>query len=248
MRALWLSLALCSLVSVAHAQDAPTEAPAPSDPTAEARTAFSDAVALGDQDRWAEALELFRRSLALVPRPSTRFNVGFALFRLGRFGEAIENFDAYLAATEGETSDLRTEAQRRRAEALANLAELEVVLDPPDATLAVDDVPDASTGASRTLTLDPGRHVLSATAAGRLDLREEVSLALGEHRRQALTLAMPIADGHEEGESVVEDPVFWIVTAAIVVVGVGVGVGVGVAASQPPAPYGGTTGVVLTMP
>jgi tetratricopeptide (TPR) repeat protein len=247
MRLAWLPLVLLlALPASAHAQDA-----APADVTlGEAQALFRHAVELGDQDRWAEALELFRRSLALVPRPSTEFNVGFALFRLGHFREAIAIFDSYLAATEGETSELRTEAVTRRGQAIANLAALTLEIDPTDASVRVDGALDPSTGPTRVISLDPGRHLVLASATGYVDAQLEVAVLSAEHRTEHLTLALvdaepPRPEGHET--SLVDDPVFWIVGASIAVA-IGVGVGVGVATSGTTAPYAGSTGVVLRMP
>ena len=254
MRALLLLVLLFTsalAIPVARAQDTT----APSDVTlAEAQALFRHAVELGDQDRWAEALELFRRSLALVPRPSTEFNVGFALFRLGRFREAIVIFDRYLEASQGETSELRAEAVTRRGQAIANLAELTVDVDPTDATLRVDGALDTAGGPTRTLQLDPGRHLLLATSPGHDEAQREVSLLSAEHRHERLELALTApssasttTSGHDT--SLLDDPIFWIVSGAIVVaIGVGVGVGVGVATSGTTAPYEGSSGVVLRMP
>jgi hypothetical protein len=244
--------------ATAPSAEVPTATTAP-DPAvlAEAQGLFRHAVELGDQDRWAEALVLFRRSLELVPRPSTQFNVGFALFRLGQFREAIAVLDAYLAATEGDESPLRAEATTRRAQAVASLAALTVEVSPPDAQLRIDGAVDPSTGASRTLALDPGRHLLLATAPDHHDGQLEVSLLAAEQRAVTLHLepdAPPPPDDvlpiePSEGErSVLDEPLFWIL-AGVAVVAVGVGVGVGVAVgSSTEAPYPGSTGVVLRMP
>lgn len=265
MRSLFFAPLLLALVllfaparaAAQTASDASAAAGATDVQIAEARALFRRAVELGDADRWSEALELFRRSLAAVPRPSTRFNVGFALFQLGRYREAIEIFDVYLGETEGESTELRAEAVRRRGEAVAALATLSLSLDPPDATLRVDGAPAEGSGRARVLSLDPGRHLLLASAPGREEQQREISLLAAEHAEASIVLE-PIApfDTHEtdttdtSGTSLENDPIFWIVLgSAVLAVGIGVGVGVGVATSQgTTAPYPGSTGVVLTMP
>ena len=75
---LLLVLAILLVAPVARAQDVPP----PTDATAalEARTLFEDGVRMSRDERWAEALDRFRRSRALVPRPSTLFNI--ALYAL----------------------------------------------------------------------------------------------------------------------------------------------------------------------
>lgn len=232
---------------------------------AEAQALFRRGVELGEQDRWAEALEHFRRSRRLVERPNTVFNVGFALFRLGRFVAAIAALDEYLALTEGETSARREEAVRLRGEAAASVAEITLEVVPPGARVLVDGEPaTAPVGSARVLRLDPGRHLVRADAAGHEEGVLEISVLAGERGERTLALAATAAlevsggngggagagsetGGGAGGGSVLEEPVFWIV-AAVLVVGAGVGIGAGVAvASQggSPSPYGGSTGVVL---
>lgn len=240
-----------SPIARAIAQDAPPTESAPA-PEVEAQRLFRRGLELGEQDRWSEALELFRRSRALVERPSTLFNIGYALFRLGRFGEAVETFDAYLATPGVETSGLAAEAARRREEAQRSLATLTLELSPADARVAVDGDPRTGEGSPRTLALDPGRHVLRASAPDHEEAQLELSVLAAEAVTRSLTLtpivreviAPPITVVHET--PIVEDPIFWGVTGGVIAaIAVAVGVGVGVATSATPAPYGGTTGVVL---
>jgi tetratricopeptide (TPR) repeat protein len=259
------AIALIALASAghAHAQDesaapetprqeaaSPETAEAPEvSATAEAQALFRRGLELGEQDRWAEALELFRRSLALVPRPSTLFNIGFALFRMGRFVQAIASFDAYLALPEAESSELRVEATRRREEALASLATLTLELTPADARVLVDGEESDGEGPARTLSLDPGRHVVRASAEGFAEGTLAISVLAAEHATQRLVL-VPLEEPivtppTSPGVNLFSDPTFWAVTGGLLLgAAVAVGVGVGVGASGP-GPYGGSTGVVL---
>ncbi|MDQ3037753.1 MAG: tetratricopeptide repeat protein [Myxococcota bacterium] len=239
-----LALAAALPASLSRAQDASG--------SAEAQALFRRGVELGEQDRWAEALEDFRRSRALAERPNTVFNIGFALYRLGRYSQAIDVFEEYLALTEGETSERRDEVVRLRGEAIASLAEIELEVVPPDARVLVDGEPAVvASGSPRTLRLDPGRHVLRGTAPGYEEGVLSTSVLAGEHggRTLALTPRGAIPPGGEgrppAGGSVLEEPLFWVI-AGVLVVGAGVGIGVGVAVSSEGAPlYGGSTGVVI---
>src|SRR5687768_2935276 len=123
-----LALIPSSLVSRAAAQETPLDTS-----QAEAQALFRRGVELGEHERWAEALENFRRSRDLAERPNTVFNIGFALSRLGGFLQAIEAFDRYLALTEGEATERRSEAIRLRGQALASLGEISLHVGPPDA-------------------------------------------------------------------------------------------------------------------
>lgn len=242
---LLLALALSAPLgpAIARAQDAPLDAT-----RAEALALFRRGIELGEQDRWAEALEHFRRSRELAERPNTVFNIGFALHRLGRFTEAVEAFDGYLALTEGETSERREEAARLRGESVASVAEVELELSPPDARVFVDGEPlEGASGSRRTLVLDPGRHTVRATADGHEEGALTISVLAGERGARSLALApleAALDPSSPDGAAVLEDPIFWVITG-IVVVGAGVAIGAGVVASQSSELYGGSSGVVL---
>lgn len=242
-----------------EATSAPTEGASPAaalDPVAEAQALFRRGLELGAENRWADALEHFRRSYARVPRPSTLFNIGVALGRLGRFVEAIAVFDELFAGVEPPPPAAQAEAERLRAEAVASLAELSLELDPPAAALYVDGAARPGEGSPRSVPLDPGRHVLRATADEHVEGSLEVSVVAGEHPSAGIALARVIIEPEilpvvppPPGPSIFEEPAFWIVGGAIVVVlGVGIGLGVGLGAASPAPQYGGTTGVVLLAP
>ncbi len=226
----------------------------PVDSVAEAQALFRRGLELGAENRWADALEHFRRSYARVPRPSTLFNIGVALGRLGRFVEAIAVFDELFAGAEPPPPAAQAEAERLRAEAVASLAELSLDLEPPSAALFVDGAARAGEGSPRSVPLDPGRHVLRATADAYLEGVLEVSVVAGERPSGRLALERILAPEilpvvPPPGRPIFEEPAFWIVGGVIVVaLGVGIGLGVGLGTASPAPQYGGTTGVVLLAP
>lgn len=235
--------------SVARAQDVPP----PTDESAalEARTLFEDGVRMSREERWAEALDRFRRSRALVPRPSTLFNIAIALDRLGRARESIAAIDEYLASSDPARDEGdRGEAMRLRVEAQARLAHLTVTVAAADATVELDGAP-LDPGIEQLV--DPGDHVLVATAPGHRTTRVPLALAPGAHVERVLELAPIVAttstpEEPARGTSLLEDPVFWAIAGGVVAVGLGVGIGVGVATSGPSQPYGGTTGLSFELP
>lgn len=86
-------LALVSLApSGARAQE-PTEAM-----DVEARALFEAGTTAFDDARYADALEHFRRAYELSRRPGLLYNVGIAADRLRRDADALEAFEAFLAA------------------------------------------------------------------------------------------------------------------------------------------------------
>jgi uncharacterized protein HemY len=70
----------------------------PTERDREARALYEAAVVAFDEGRFEDALRLFRRSYELSERPELLYNVGTAADRLRRNEEALEAFEAYLAA------------------------------------------------------------------------------------------------------------------------------------------------------
>jgi tetratricopeptide (TPR) repeat protein len=107
LAAVWLvaaSLAPSSFseasLSTAHAQATPAATPEPDTTTRdrEARAIYEAAVVAFDEGRFEDSLRLFRRAYELSERPELLFNVGTAADRLRHNEEALEAFEAYLAA------------------------------------------------------------------------------------------------------------------------------------------------------
>ncbi|MDB4976949.1 MAG: hypothetical protein JWN48_5290 [Myxococcaceae bacterium] len=102
----------------AHAQ--------PADSNQEARTTFEQGVEASRAQHWEEAREKFERSLALVPKPSTMFNLALAYLKLGLGRQALAQLDAFEhAATPGEHAAMLARAQvlRPQAQALVDSAQ-----------------------------------------------------------------------------------------------------------------------------
>jgi hypothetical protein len=224
------------LPSAGCAQDAPT--------TSEAESLFRRGVALGEIDRWSEAHELFRASFALVERPTTLFNIAYALFRTGRHREAVARFDELLALSDGGARS--EDAQRLRAEAAALIGTLTLRLTPADASIEIDGTPVPPTEDALELAIDPGLHRIVVRAPGYEEHRLDVTVAPAERVERSVTLERPVVLPDAPSRALSDEPAFWIaLIGGVVVVGAGVAIGVGIASSEASAPYGGTSGVVL---
>ncbi len=84
----------------AQTTDAPAEATTEAGESRdrEARALYEAAVVAFDEGRFADALRLFRRSYERSGRPELLYNVGTAADRLRYNEEALEAFEAFLAA------------------------------------------------------------------------------------------------------------------------------------------------------
>lgn len=155
----------------------------------QARALFEQGVSFADQQRWAEALDAFQRSMGLVARPSTRFNVAQALSRLGRYRLAVATFEAYLSPSEPDRDAGRVaQARALLAEARTRVATVALTDVPHGAEVLVDGAAEAGEGATRTLVLDPGaRRFEVRTSDGRSE-RFELTLAPGSQSNHAVAV------------------------------------------------------------
>lgn len=122
LAALMLSL---FVTSGALAQESPTDH--------DARVAFESGDLAFSEGRYEDAFDDFTRAYDLSHRPELLYNIGLAADRLRRDEEAIEAFEAYLAALPEATN--HAEVQRRlRALHAAVAAETDIeaaIVDPP---------------------------------------------------------------------------------------------------------------------
>ena len=190
------------------------------EPRDDAREQFAAGAELVKAAKWSEALGAFERSFALVPHPVTLFNIGACERALGSYARArrtlVRTRELDRAATSGTLPDsARSDVDAFLAEIAAILVTVDVHLDPPSATIAVDGRPLEPTGegARPTLTaglaapgpghappvadfrleLDPGAHVLVLARPGFEDVVRRETFAKG--RPGALDLVLARLDG-----------------------------------------------------
>jgi hypothetical protein len=161
-----------------------SRAQAPAD-LAAGRQLFVDALKDEENGRFAEALAKYQRVLLLRDTANIRYRMGSSLEHLGKIVQAV---DAYSAAvrlgTEGATSgdaEVVRAAQARLdalAPKVAHVALKLPVPPPPEVEVTVDGEPVAAK-ALPDLPLDPGSHVVAATAKGTRPFRAQISLLEG---------------------------------------------------------------------
>lgn len=129
----------------------------------------------GDHEK---ALELFRQSHALEPAPGTLLNIADCEERLGRFTEARKHYAELL--TQLPTTDERRSIAARHAEEIDQRAprlRVDVARGAPEGTtLMLDGAPISGGKTGDARTVDPGRHVIIATAPGHKESRITVTL------------------------------------------------------------------------
>lgn len=181
-------LAAMAAASVCSAALASAQAPLV-EPATEARRLWEQGRDLAEADRCGDALGFFRRSRALVERPSTVFSIGTCLFTLGRHVEAVAAFDDYLRIADS----LRDAEYVRRAREMAErsrhaTATLRLRTTPATATVTLDGRRVDGAGEVRVVPVDPGEHVLRISAPGYQAATVQLSMLPGQETEQTVSL------------------------------------------------------------
>jgi hypothetical protein len=239
------------------------------DAYSQARTLFEQGIELANADRWAEALDAFRRSSELVARPSTSYNVANAYYRLNRPVDALAELDAHDRMPEV-SSDAAAQARSRELRALvrAAVAEVLVSVEPPSATLFVNGWPTNLDGASRLVQLNPGTHFLQVIRDGYHPQRHELRVDRGARESLSVELVpiesavapettaqsvtpVPVAASTGAGQTeddrkpFVKRPGFWVLIGVVGAAAIGAGVAIAVT-RRDDSPACGTTGDCAT--
>jgi PEGA domain len=151
--------------SAAHAQEPAAGPLAVGDSVAHARQLFEAGVAHYDAARYADALSEFQEAYRLKPHPLVRVNIANCYDKLGRPVEAIENFEAFLAAPEGNPGQ-REEVRGALRELQKHVGRLALNVAPPGARVLVDEQEAGRAPLLETVMLPLGRHRISVALDG----------------------------------------------------------------------------------
>jgi hypothetical protein len=167
-------LALSLLPSTAAAQSASDKA------TAEAL--FTDGRRLMSQGNFHEACPKFEASLKLDPAVGAMLNLADCYEKNGQTASAWAEFREASAAARSVGSKDREELARRRATALEpKLSRLTIAAKPP-AQVTRDGSPVDAAAFGTAVPVDPGKHVIEATAPGKKKWSTEVDVAANAAR------------------------------------------------------------------
>ena len=176
----------CAPTGFAHAQDDAARA--------ESRQRFERGIELLGDAAYADAVRELEAARSLYPTASIHFNLGLAYRGTGRARDAIDSFERFLAAV-GDTGDPArvAEVNRYLRTLRATLARLRIRVAPPNAQVSIDGEPVAV--GETEIALDPGRHVVVATAPEHAELGREMALAPGSSSTEVLALERVLSRG-----------------------------------------------------
>ncbi len=146
---------------------AASPAVAQTDPVAEARTAFQEGVRQFSEQRFAEALEAFRRAYRIRPHPSVLVNIANCHVALEQPQQAVTLFERYLAdPATNLTPAQRTEIEQALEGARRRLATITLHVVPAGAEVFLDGDMVGTSPLRRPLQTGPGPHVFEARLGG----------------------------------------------------------------------------------
>ena len=188
-----LAVALAYPPANAFAQSSPSRT-SESDLSA-ARALFQDAYRDEQAGRYPDALAKFRRVAVVRESASVRYRIASVLASLGRLRESRDAFRA-LAASRAQLTggdlDIADSAAERAQTLDRRIPRVVLKLDappPPDARVTIDGAPVPVAVSARRFELDPGEHVVQATAPSAFSSESKVTLAEGGEATVTVVLA-----------------------------------------------------------
>lgn len=148
--------------------------------TASARLLFQEGLDLGDEGRWQDAADRFRRSLELRPSPVVAYNLSSALVQLGGLVEASELLRGIDRDPDAQRN-VREVSQALLQQITPRIALLKIELmgDPSSAEVRVDDRLFTQAMIGVEIPSDPGNHLIAIVRDGEEIASRQVLLAEG---------------------------------------------------------------------
>lgn len=168
--------------------------------TAAARALFEEGTQALDKGDWEVACPNFLASFALKPKATTLVNIAKCHAHAGKLTLAADDYRRALVLNEEtatparkkELADFMGEALRALEARMARLR-IEVKAPPPDLRVTRDGEPLPEGALRAPIPLDPGEHVIVASAPGRKAVSLHVKAAEGESHSMVIELPPDVA-------------------------------------------------------
>jgi hypothetical protein len=182
-----LLIIVITAVEAAQPQSNPTD-------KAKAQSLLSEGVVFYAHGEMAPALEKFREAYTAYPSSKLLFNIGQASRELGRYVEAMESFEKFLAEAPEAPADMTAEAQDSVAVLKGKLGTVNLVCTTQGVEVRLDGKPIAFAPPSHLLWALPGNHQVTARHPGATPVIAEVDVAAGAIRTVVLQLELHARD------------------------------------------------------
>jgi hypothetical protein len=192
---------------------APTKTPTAQE-MSEARRRYDRALELSDEGNYDEALLELQRAYALAPTYRLLYNLGVVSVAVHDYVKAIDYFNRYLIEGGTEIDAARaTEVQTQIERLRARTASVKITVSIPNADVSIDDVPIGKSPIGGPVTVNSGRHRVSASLPGYFPATQVVELAGNDNKAIALTLVQATVAAEKPSK-----PIPWLawgITAAL---------------------------------
>lgn len=146
---------------------------------AEARARYERGIKLFEDGAFDASRSEFERAYALVPSYKLLYNIGLVKQQLSDFVGALEYFQRYQAEGGDQISaERRAEISKLMVELRPRIGRLQLTINEPGATVAVDDVLIDYDG--HPLLLNPGRRRVTVSKSGKTPLTQAVDIVGSE--------------------------------------------------------------------
>lgn len=166
---------------------------------------FEQGLALQKQQQFGAALASFRRAYAMQPSPTSALHVAQCEVGLGHFVNAEADLRALSNAKIPDGSPpeyfaARDQAKAELASASSHVAHVRVAVTPPDVTGVQVTIDGVAVDASRdAVPVDPGHHVVVASAPGRAP--QQLALDVEDGAKVQAAIVLPaLASAPQEGD------------------------------------------------
>lgn len=184
-------IAILAAMMLVHAAAAQEAAPSNGPNEAEARTRFTQGIALARAGNCKGAISEFEESLRLMERPNTMFNIAKCQEELGRYDLAVKAYERYLSVAPADAEDRGTvEVTLRTLRQL--LGTIEVTTNVPAEVWMDDRIVGQTPGGQipGNVLVPGGTHTIELRAEGRLAERRQVQVT----SRQTLSVSVELKE------------------------------------------------------
>jgi hypothetical protein len=207
-------LLMASLVSPSIAWAAPTP-----DQMSEARRRYDRALELSDEGNYDEALLELQRAYTLAPTYRLLYNLGVVSVAVHDYVKAIDYFNRYLIEGGSDIEPARVMEVQTQIDRLKNrIAKIRVDVSVPDADIAVDNILVGKSPLNTLLTINSGRHVVTASLQGYFPATTVVEVVGNETKVVSLNLIRSVV------QEKASRPIPWLGWGITAALGVGTAV------------------------
>lgn len=188
-RSLAAAVALLALAPPSFAQEPPAKPSDPEEARRRARGHLEQGQQFYDEEAFEAARAEFVRAYELTKSYKVLYNLALVTAQLNDFAGAYRHYERYLKEGGDEIPAARKDEVAASMERLRRRTALvEVVPDPKDAEITIDDKPIGKAPLAAPYMLNPGEHKVGAIAPGHRPAYQHVTLTAGEATRVVLRL------------------------------------------------------------